>query len=85
VPANSYGQYLDLDLVAGFCLLGFCGSTVGSAERGSRFLANVLPLALGFLATREVATFFGVAFLVVRVLPFDCTFFKDSNVPFMPA
>jgi hypothetical protein len=27
VPGNTYGQYLDLDFLAGFCLLGFRGTT----------------------------------------------------------
>ena len=85
MPANTHGQYLDLDFLAEFCLLGLCGSTAGAAERGSRFLASALPLALGFLATPEEATFFGVGFLVVRVLPFDFPFFKELNVPLMPA
>ena len=85
MPANTHGQYFDLDFLAGFCLLGLGGSTAGVAERGSRFLASVLPFVVGFLATPEEATFFGVSFLVVRVLPFDCPFFKDFNVPLMPA
>ena len=85
MPANTHGQYFDLDFLAGFCLLGLCGSTAGAAECGSRFLASVLPLAFGFLATPEEATFFGVGFLVVRVLLFDGAFFKDFNVPSMPA
>ena len=85
MPANTHGQYFDLDFVAGLCLLSLRGSTAGAAERGSCFLASVLPLALGFLATLEEATFLGVGFLAVRVLAFDCAFFKDFNVPLMPA
>ena len=26
MPASTYGQYLDLDFLAGFCLLGFRGT-----------------------------------------------------------
>ena len=85
MPANTHGQYFDLDFLRGFCLLGLGGSKAGAAERGSRFLVSVLPLALGFLATPEEATFFGVGFLVVRVLLFDGAFFKDFTVPLMPA
>ena len=85
MPANTHGQYFDLDFLAGFCLLGLRGSSARAAERESRALASVLPLALGFLAIPEEATFFGVGFLAVRVLAFDCAFFKDFNVPLMPA
>lgn len=85
MPANIHGQYFDLDFVAGLCLLSLRGSTAGVAERGSRALARVLPLALDFLEIPEEVTFFGLGFLVVRFLVFDCAFFKDFNVPLMPA
>jgi len=81
VPANTHGQYFDLDFLRGFCLLGLGGSKAGAAERGSRFLVSVLPLALGFLATPEEATFFGVGFLVVRVLLLTVPFSRTSLSP----
>lgn len=87
MPTNIHGQYFDLDFVAGLCLLSLRGSTAEVAERGSRALARVLPLALVFVfvAIPEEVTFFGVGFLVVRFLVFDCAFFKDFNVPLIPA
>ena len=82
---NTHGHYFDLDFLLVFGLRLLCDFTAGAAERGSCFWASFLPLALGFLATTEEDTFVEVGFLVVRVLPLDDAFFKDFNVPLIPA
>ena len=40
---------------------------------------------VGFVLPTAGTFFFGVRFLVVRLLAFTRVFLKDANVPFMPA
>jgi len=83
VTRNTYGQYFDLDFLAGFCLLGFRGTasrdTMTSVE-GVRF-----RFAVGFFLPSAGTFFFGVRFLTVRFLALDGAFFRDSIVPLVPA
>ena len=83
MPANTYGQYFDLDLLAGFCLLGFRGTAARAlmtSLEGLRFrfaVGSVLPPAGTF--------FFGVRFLTVRFVALDGAFFRDFMVALIPA
>ena len=64
-----------------YCLrvLAFLG------RRTTRALAVVLPLAFGFLAVTEGATLLEMRFRAVGFLAGDWVFFREFNVPFMPA
>ena len=59
MPANTYGQYLDFDFLAGFCLLGFRG-TVARAfmTRLEGFLTRCFcfRFALGFVISPRAST-----------------------------
>jgi hypothetical protein len=49
VPANTYGQYLDLDFLAGFCSLGFRGTTARALMAGlDGFLPGSFCFGLAF-------------------------------------
>ena len=49
MPANTYGQYLDLDFLAGFCSLGFRGTTALALMAGlDGFLPGSFCFGLAF-------------------------------------
>lgn len=72
---NTYGQYFDLDFLAGFCLLGFRGTAARAlmtSLEGVRF-----RFAVGFVLPPAGTFFFGVRFLTVRLLALDSAFLRD--------
>lgn len=59
MPANTYGQYFDLDSLAGFCLLGFRGTAARALmTRLEGFLASrfCFRFALGFVISPRAST-----------------------------
>ena len=87
-PANTYGQYFDLDFPAGFCLLGFRGTTsLDTMTSLEGFLTRrfCFRFTVGFVLPPAGTFFFGVRFLTVRFVALDCAFFRDFIVPFIPA
>ena len=49
MPVNAYGQYLDLDFLAGFCSLGFRGTTARALMAGlDGFLPGSFCFGLAF-------------------------------------
>ena len=88
VPANTYGQYFDLDFLDGFCSLGFRGTAARALmTRLEGFLTRCFcfRFAVGFVLPPAGTVFFGVRFLTVRFLDLDGTCFRDFIVTFIPA
>ena len=79
----TYGQYFDLDFLAGLCVLGLRGTAARAfmtSLEGLRF-----RFAVGFVRPPAGTFFFGVRFLTVRFLALDCAFFRDFTVALIPA
>ena len=77
--------YLDLGFLAD---LGFLGMTARDSMTSLEgFLTRLFcsDFGAGFILRLAGTFFFGVRILTVRVLALNGVFFKDSNVPFMPA
>ena len=59
MPENTYGQYFDLDFLAGFCLLGFRGTAARALiTRSVGFLTRRFGFgfALGFVISPRAST-----------------------------
>ena len=68
--------------------MGFLGMTArDSMTSFEGFLTRLFcsDVGAGFILRLAGTFFFGERILTVRVLALNGTFFKDSNVPFMPA
>lgn len=88
MPANTYGQYFDLDFLAGICLLGFRGTAARAFMTSLEgFLTRrfCFGFACGFVLPPAGTFFFGVRFLTLSFLALDCAFFRDFTVAFIPA
>ena len=81
--ATTYGQYFDFDFLAGFCLLGLRGTTSRDTMTSLEGLRS--RFVFGFVFALFCAFFLEVLLLAVRFLAFDRAFFRDFNVPCMPA
>jgi hypothetical protein len=87
-PVEGRPLYLDLDLLADLCLLGFRGTTArDSITSLEGFMARLFcfGFAGGFVVLTSRMFFSEVGNLTVRFLALVGVFFRDSNVPFMPA
>lgn len=82
-PQNTQGQYFDFDFLADFCLLGFRGTAARALM--TRLEGFCFRFVFGFSVALLCAFFLEVLLFAVRFLAFDRAFFRDFNVPCMPA
>jgi hypothetical protein len=78
-PGMAYGQYFDLDFLAGCCVLGFRGTTARALMTSSvDVLAGsfCLRVAAGFVLPLAGPVFFSARGFLVRGLDFDTTLRK---------